>query len=1022
MSYHILLFFILITIFQSIYTSINFNPIIKVAGPMHRLKQAGKPLPAKLPMIFIARIVLPGLLAIGLCAAIWLGGTVYFLDRLSANNHIGFYAGKEMFLAGEITFMARRLQSAAKSSGQLAGRISHAELENVIDEFDVNHLKLLAALSPGDGSVPAADSAYQPPHEKQVKAFIEAARGFLGSENASSIPGALDTTDISQALNNMVGKIELSDAGGRKSLMWFNFLSLAALIGANITILFYMGLPFLRNTHACLLLAQTSAQRLSDLEKVSGDAIMIIDRKLCVVSANEAACAMTGQPPDQVIGAVISSLYAGPYYIEIVSAYKEALAQSQPKTFRKYTELPNGGNGWFEYLINPSTDGIVVIIRNVTGQKNHEDALRSGEERATAMLQFSSDAVIAFNDHGVIESFNLSAESVFGYELREILGHPVRTLMADNAAFAQHRHITDFNSRDLASLAAGIRLEGKRKGGGLFPARLIVNEIWNKDRRAFVATIHDLTEEVTAQNQLRDAVERFDLCVRGSDSAIWDLDTISGNLFLAPRLKQLLGYGEEHKISTISELYALVHPDDLTHMRAQLEQLPKSSTPGIESIFRLRARGGEYLWFQSKGAIRHNKAGLAERAAGSMTEITARVHAEEELRRHRDHLVKMVDAQTRQIKKSEARLATAINAISDGLCLLDQNKLILLVNRHMKGLYPEVSEILHPGVALEDVFEELLEKNRYNDERKRIFANHYDEMRSDQESGELEHPGGGWIRITRAKTTDGGQIILHTDITQYKAQEARLQAQARELENALGKEKEINTLHKQFVSMASHEFRTPLAIIDGSAQLLGREIEKLSPERVRQRTEKIRGAVTRMTKLIESTLTVARLDAGKVDIAPGECDLRAVITDIMERQQELSAAHKLSCDLAELPGHIIADTKAIDQVMTNLLSNAVKYSPNHPGIHIKGWQEGAYAVISVRDHGLGIADADMPKLFSRFFRAQNSTGIVGTGIGLNLVRELVNMHGGNVQVESRSGAGSTFTVYLPVDGPQSEAA
>lgn len=643
--------------------------------------------------------------------------------------------------------------------------------------------------------------------------------------------------------------------------------------------------------------------------------------------------------------------------------------------------------------------------------------LHAEEERAKAMLQFSSDAVIAFDESGILESFNMSAETVFGYQAEEILGQPARVLISKSTPFATLENFKDFKPRNLANLANGVMLKGKRKNGEEFSARLIVNEIWSKGKRSFVANIHDLTEEIAARNQLQESLERFDLCVRGSDSAIWDFKVTDGTMFVAPRLMQLLGYDEKEAITSMSRMLQFVHPDDQETVQTRANKNMNSGSMGFESRLRLRARNGNYQWFQNKGAFRRDAKGILVRIAGSLTEITAQVHAEEELRRHRDHLVKMVDAQTRRIKKSEARLATAISGISEGLCLVDENKLIVLVNKHMLQLYPEADEILNPGVALDDVFVELLEKNKRNAPRIKFITEHFSALRSDATSQELPRQDGGWMRITRTKTEDSGEIILHTDITHYKEQEARLHAQARELEHALSMEKEVNNLHKQFVTMASHEFRTPLAIIDGSAQFLVHEAEKMSPERIAQRAEKIRGAVCRMTKLIESTLTVARLDAGKIEIAPHECDLKSLIMEVCGRQQELSPGHNFSLDLDELPDRIIADSKAMDQVMTNLCSNAVKYSPDSPAIHIYGRREGALLAVSVRDQGLGIAAEDMPKLFSRFFRAQNSTGIVGTGIGLNLVKELVTLHGGAVHVDSSAGNGSIFTIRLPIQGP-----
>jgi signal transduction histidine kinase len=132
----------------------------------------------------------------------------------------------------------------------------------------------------------------------------------------------------------------------------------------------------------------------------------------------------------------------------------------------------------------------------------------------------------------------------------------------------------------------------------------------------------------------------------------------------------------------------------------------------------------------------------------------------------------------------------------------------------------------------------------------------------------------------------------------------------------------------------------------------------------------------------------------------------------------MDQTHIITCKLVDLPVTIQADSGALEQVFTNLLSNAVKYAPDAPEIDVVARGEGGEVVISVRDRGLGIDEEDLPQMFERFFRAKTSTGIVGTGIGLNLVKNLVEMHGGSVAIESKKGEGSTLTVRLPVDGPE----
>ena len=280
------------------------------------------------------------------------------------------------------------------------------------------------------------------------------------------------------------------------------------------------------------------------------------------------------------------------------------------------------------------------------------------------------------------------------------------------------------------------------------------------------------------------------------------------------------------------------------------------------------------------------------------------------------------------------------------------------------------------------------------------------------------------IDITDRKKAES-ELIEHRDHLQKLVDMAteKLQDSAEELKEALSKEKKLGELQRQFVSMASHEFRTPLAIIDTTAQRLKSQAnnKKLTTEDTVQRVEKIRGAVQRMTRLMESTLAVARIQEGKLKIEIESCDIGEVVQEACTHQQDIASKHTISCDLAELPKIIQADTGAMEQILTNLLSNAVKYAPDAPDIEVKAFAEDDQVVISVRDHGLGIDADDLQSMFERFFRAKTSTGISGTGIGLNLVKMLVEEHGGTIDVESKKDEGSIFTVRLPITGPdQSE--
>ena len=253
-----------------------------------------------------------------------------------------------------------------------------------------------------------------------------------------------------------------------------------------------------------------------------------------------------------------------------------------------------------------------------------------------------------------------------------------------------------------------------------------------------------------------------------------------------------------------------------------------------------------------------------------------------------------------------------------------------------------------------------------------------------------------------------------TNVTE-KVEAGRKIAKQKRLEAELAKEKEINGLQRQFVSMVSHEFRTPLAIIDGSAQRLLRRLDGLTPERAGQTLQKVRRSVARLTELMESVLNAARLEEGRIVCEPEPCDLKAIIGEICESYAEVYPDHAIEVDVTRLPEQVVADPKLIRQVVSNLTSNAVKYSAESTTITVSGTcDEGnGDILVAVRDEGVGIPKSELDQLCNRFFRASTSTGIAGTGIGLHLVQHFMAMHGGRIDVDSVEGEGSTFSIRFP---------
>ncbi|OOO24483.1 ATPase [Rhizobium sophoriradicis] len=243
---------------------------------------------------------------------------------------------------------------------------------------------------------------------------------------------------------------------------------------------------------------------------------------------------------------------------------------------------------------------------------------------------------------------------------------------------------------------------------------------------------------------------------------------------------------------------------------------------------------------------------------------------------------------------------------------------------------------------------------------------------------------------------------------------AEIERQRAELDRLLAHERQVNALQRQFVAMASHEFRTPLAIIDAAAQRLCRSTTNVSGEYVHEKAGVIRSAVVRMVDLMESILASGRLETGQITLKRSEGDLKALLVACCDRQRELSRSHVFQLDL-EIPDLLTFDRIAMEQVFTNLISNAVKYSSDASGIYVRARVDEKTVEIAIADGGIGIDADDLPKLFQPYYRARSATGIAGTGIGLNVVKQVVELHGGSVEVMSELGKGTTFTIRLPIE-------
>ncbi|PMR79702.1 two-component sensor histidine kinase [Halomonas urumqiensis] len=234
------------------------------------------------------------------------------------------------------------------------------------------------------------------------------------------------------------------------------------------------------------------------------------------------------------------------------------------------------------------------------------------------------------------------------------------------------------------------------------------------------------------------------------------------------------------------------------------------------------------------------------------------------------------------------------------------------------------------------------------------------------------------------------------------------------LERSLEQEKQASDFYRSFAAMVSHQFRTPLAIIDSGLQRLLRRGETMTQEQRHTRYQRMREAIAQMTRLLESSLATARLDGGKVEARPEACDLVALTKVACHLQEEASAQRRIEVH-ASAPSILAwCDRSLVEQVLANLLSNAIKYSPPDTEITVGLDVDGQGRVVcSVADRGMGIPADELPRLFERYFRSRHVTNTSGIGLGLNIARHLSRLQHGDLEVRSQHGEGTTFTLTLP---------
>jgi two-component system, OmpR family, sensor kinase len=262
-------------------------------------------------------------------------------------------------------------------------------------------------------------------------------------------------------------------------------------------------------------------------------------------------------------------------------------------------------------------------------------------------------------------------------------------------------------------------------------------------------------------------------------------------------------------------------------------------------------------------------------------------------------------------------------------------------------------------------------------------------------------------------------VVFRANAIELAHSQQGLMKQATMLEERLEVERKLTAAQRNFVTMMSHELRTPLTVIDGHAQRLATLRDRLSPDDIADRVRRIREAVQHLTQVMEHLLESSRLADGSAELYfhPESFSPAALLHEVCHAHREIAPGSRIVETIRDVPETMVGDHRLLYQAFSNLISNAIKYSTDGDRIDLQASADTETFTVTITDRGVGIPPSDVPRVFDRHHRGANVGGVVGAGIGLYLVKMIVDLHGGVTTLASREGRGSVFTVRLPLDPP-----
>jgi PAS domain S-box-containing protein len=659
------------------------------------------------------------------------------------------------------------------------------------------------------------------------------------------------------------------------------------------------------------------------------------------------------------------------------------------------------------------------LAQENSDRRKAEDALRASEERWRKLFENSSAGIVLTAVDGHYLAANLAFQKMLGYTEEEL-----QRLTAFDVTHEEDR--AQAVARLAAAAGAGQRRMQRvekrfvRKDGGVIWADLstVFVPATGSTPAFFSAVIVDITERKLAEEALRESEQRLQDIIDNTTAIVFVKD-LELRYLLVNRGYERLHHVRREKIRGKTDLD--VHPRAFAEaVRANDRQVIEAGEP-IQFEEAVPSAEGERLYVAAKFLLR-DRSGKPYAVCGIATDITERKRAENEIRQLNASLERRVAERTSELVRSEQLLRDSEALLRESEQRFSRafraSPAVITLSRMSDGKFVEVNDSFARWIGLDrdsilghDSWElgmwlNLEARNKFWADLRRDGSLREVECQFRTRRGTVHSVlvSADIIEVNREQHMLG----FFLDITERKRIES-------ELLRTVAREKELGRLRSNFVSMVSHEFRTPLGIIQSSAEILEDYLDQLEPAERGDHLQSIRSNTRRMAQIMEEVLLIGSFDAGKMEFKPAALDLRTFARRLVE--EVLSVTNRrcpIELSLSEMPAEIQVDERLLQHIFTNLLTNGAKYSDAGRVVRFEIGLTETEIVCAVRDQGIGIPEADREWLFTPFHRGHNVDDRPGTGLGLVIVKRCVDLHGGKIHLESKLGEGTSVTVRLPI--------